>query len=147
MTESTVEAHVQRIKGRLDEGRHILETIHASNKTETYDIPDVFADENQLLYDPPREGDPFFLATDERSPDGIKSIKENGAVSIGDLITAEDRREFGLGIMLTDILALVEQAVLARSYFFCGQHYSSMAGGVVNYRAARGVDPRTTTFD
>lgn len=168
--EGTIEAHFERIKGRLALGRQILESIHNDNGIRTYDIPDVMADDKQLLYAPPLEDDPcvarsaipfvspsltcasccanrFFLATDERSPEGIAHMKANGALLIGDLITMDDRRKFGWAIMLTDVLALVEQSVLGRSYYFYAHAMSSVAGGAVNMRAARGVDPRTTLID
>lgn len=74
-------------------------------------------------------------------------MRENGAVFIGDLVTTDDRREFGWGIMLTDVLALVEQSVLARSYYFYAHAMSSVAGGAVNLRAVRGADPRAALID
>ncbi|KAG9038130.1 hypothetical protein FRB95_002570 [Tulasnella sp. JGI-2019a] len=145
--ESTIEAHFQRIKSRLGAGRLALATLHRDRNLRTYDVPDVVVDENQLLYDPPLDNDPFFLATDERSPEGLKYIKENGAILIDELITTEDRREFGWGIMLTDVLALVEQSVLARSYYFYAHAMSSVAGGAINLRAVRGADPRAALID
>ncbi|KAG8844180.1 hypothetical protein FRB96_003249 [Tulasnella sp. 330] len=145
--ESTIEAHFKRIKSRLAMGRAMLKRIHRERTLTTYDVPDVVADANQLLYNPPLPTDPFFLATDERSPEGLKFMRESGALFIGDLITAKDRREFGWGIMVTDVLALVEQSVLATSYYFYAHAMSSVAGGAVNLRAVRGADPRTTLID
>lgn len=49
--------------------------------------------------------------------------------------------------MVTDVLALVEQSVMARGYYFYAHAMSSVAGGAVNLRAARGADPRTTLID
>lgn len=63
---------------------------------------------------------------------------------IMDLLTIEDRRTFGWPLMMTDVLGLVEQALLAQSSFFYANAFSSYAGGVINLRAARGLDPRTT---
>ncbi|KAG8846768.1 hypothetical protein FRB96_001793 [Tulasnella sp. 330] len=145
--ENTIEAHFQRIKGRLAMGRGVLERIHRERTLKTYDVPDVEVDEKQLLHNPPIPSDPFFLATDERSPEGLKHVRDHGALLISDLITTEDRREFGWGIMLTDVLALVEQSVLARSYYFYAHAMSSVAGGAVNLRAVRGADPRTALVD
>lgn len=93
-------------------------------------------------------------------------MSEQGAVFIQDLLTYEDRLEFGPFILLTDVLALIEQTLLARSgYFygndraslllltfliilFCAGHcMSSLAGGIFNLRAARGDDYRTAVTD
>lgn len=56
--ESTIEAHFERIKGRLAMGRGALERIHGERTLTTYDVPDVVADEAQLLYEPPLATDP-----------------------------------------------------------------------------------------
>ena len=64
-----------------------------------------------------------------------------------DLLTIEDRRVFGWPLMLSDVLGLVEQALLAQSSFFYANAFSSYAGGVINLRAAGGLDPRTTVID
>lgn len=47
-------------------------------------------------------------------------MSDQGAVYIQDLLTYEDRREFGPFIMLTDVMALIEQTLLARSGYFYG---------------------------
>jgi hypothetical protein len=49
--------------------------------------------------------------------------------------------------MLTDVLGLVEQGLLAQSYFFYAHALSSYAGGTINMRAAAGLDPRTAVID
>ena len=49
--------------------------------------------------------------------------------------------------MITDVLALVEQQLLAHSAFFHGHAMSSLAGVVMNLRAARGADPRIILLD
>lgn len=74
-------------------------------------------------------------------------LTDNGAVLIYDLLTMEDRHQFGWPLMLTDVLALVEQATLARAAYFYAHAMSSVAGGVINLRAARGADPRTALVD
>ena len=89
----------------------------------------------------------FYLATDERSPEGLQYARQNGAVFIGDLITFEDRQFVGWPLLVTDVLALLEQLVMAQSEYFYGHAMSSVAGGVVNMRAARGVDSRTYLID
>lgn len=89
----------------------------------------------------------FYLATDERNAGALDYFTKNGAVLIHDLLTKEDRREFGWPLFLTDVLSLVEQAVLARAAYFVGHAMSSVSGGIVNLRAANGVDPRTTKLE
>ncbi|KAG8903163.1 hypothetical protein FRB99_003664 [Tulasnella sp. 403] len=145
--EKTLQGHFQRIKDRLSDGRQVLETIVREQKIDTFDVPDVVPDQSLLALPPPNPNDPFFLATDEREPQSLKYIKENGGVLIGDLLTVEDRQQFGWPIMLTDVLALVEQAVMSKGHYFYAHAMSSVAGGAVNMRAARGVDPRTTRID
>ncbi|KIO28545.1 hypothetical protein M407DRAFT_242976, partial [Tulasnella calospora MUT 4182] len=142
--EGTIQKHFDRIKSRLAAGKVILEQIHTEQKLTPFDIPDVIPDPTQLSLPPPESSDVFFLATDERSEEGMKYVREHGAVLIGDLVTIDDRREFGWGIMVTDVLALVEQAVLSKAYYFYAHAMSSVAGGAVNMRAARGADSRST---
>jgi hypothetical protein len=89
----------------------------------------------------------FFLATDERDPDNLDYLSEQGAILTSDLLTIEDRRAFGWPIMVTDVLGLVEQAILAQASYFYGHVISSFAGGTINMRGAAGLDPRTTEID
>jgi hypothetical protein len=49
------------------------------------------------------------LATDERSEEGITYLKEHGVVLFNDLITYDERREFGWGLLFSDVIAVVEQ--------------------------------------
>jgi hypothetical protein len=49
--------------------------------------------------------------------------------------------------MLTDVRALVEQALLVHSAYFYGHMLSSFAGLVENFPAARGADRRTVILD
>jgi hypothetical protein len=138
--ESTPEAHVERVKKRLESGREILE--HLSNLA-TYDLQGTRPDLEQITLSPPLPDDYFYVATDERSPEGLEAIRDAGAVLMVDLLTMEDRRDFGWPLVFTDVMALVEQAVLFHSAFFYGQAMSSLAGVITNMRAARGADPRT----
>jgi hypothetical protein len=138
--ESTPEAHVQRVKERLQSGREILE--HLSNLA-TYDLQGTRPNLEQIMLSPPLPDDYFYVATDERSPEGLKAIRDAGAVLMMDLLTMEDRRDFGWPLIITDVTALVEQAVLFHSAFFYGHAMSSLAGVITNMRAARGADPRT----
>lgn len=103
------------------------------------------------------------MSTDERDPEIRKAMAEEGATYFQDLVTFEDRLKFGPTLMLTDVIALVEQAVLARgaSFYgkssgivlynyvdcFTGHCISSFAGGTINMRAALGDDYRTGFTD
>jgi hypothetical protein len=138
--ETTPEAHVKRVKERLLTGREILE--HLSNIA-TYDLHDAKPDLEQITLSPPLPDDYFYIATDERSPEGLDAIRDAGAVLMMDLLTMEDRRDFGWPLIFTDVMALVEQAVLFHSAFFYGHAMSSLAGVITNMRGARGADPRT----
>lgn len=87
-----------------------------------------------------------------------------------DLVTEEDRREFGWPLLYSDVIALVEQNSKHSSIyflFFASGHFdsppllvigqgagyfyahalSSVAGGILNIRAATGADPRTSLLD
>jgi hypothetical protein len=85
----------------------------------------------------------FFLMTDERSPEGLEYLRRNGAVLVQDLLQPEDRQVVGWPVIVTDVLALVEQSLAARCDGFVGQAWSTVASGVVAIRAARGLDPAT----
>lgn len=89
----------------------------------------------------------YYIATDERDPENLKYLREQGAVLIQDLITKEDHRELGWPILLTDVLALLEQAVMSHAAYFYATAVSSVAGGVMNLRAGLGMDPRTALLD
>lgn len=89
----------------------------------------------------------FYVATDERDPNSLKYLTENGVVLTRDLLTIEDRREFGWPLMLSDVVAVLEQATLARAAYFYAHAMSSVAGGVINMRAARGTDAQTALLD
>jgi hypothetical protein len=138
------EAHVERVKDRLEKGREAIANL--TNIT-TYDFEGAEPDMEQITLPPPLPGDAFYVATDERDPDARQVISDAGAVMISDLLTMEDRRAFGWPLVITDILALVEQALLVHSAFFYGPGASSLAGVITNLRAARGADPRTMLLD
>jgi hypothetical protein len=90
---------------------------------------------------------PFFIATDERDPDVLRKFAAAGAVFMSDLLTMEDRQAFGWPMMITDVMALVEQQLLVRSSYFYGHCMSSFAGVIMNMRAGHGADPRTMLLD
>jgi hypothetical protein len=89
----------------------------------------------------------FYIATDERDSGNLTYIAEHGAVLVSDLLTIEDRRQFGWPLMISDVLSILEQATLAHAAYFYAHSMSSVAGGVINMRAARGADPRTALLD
>ena len=131
---------MKRVKERLQSGREILE--HISNLA-TYELQGTRPDLEQITLPPPLPDDRFYVATDERNPEALKVIRDAGAVLMMDLLTMEDRRDFGWPLIITDVMALVEQAVLFHCAFFYGHAMSSLAGVITNMRAARGADPRT----
>ncbi len=146
-TELDPEAHVRRVKERLLAGRFILAGLSGRGHLSTYDLDGTQPDLEQATLPPPRIEDPFFVATDERDPDARRKIAAAGALFMSDLLTMDDRREFGWPLMVTDVLAIVEQQLLAHSAFFYGHGMSSLAGVITNLRAARGADPRTMLLD
>jgi hypothetical protein len=85
----------------------------------------------------------FYIATDERDSGNVAYLRNHGAILVSDLLTIEDRRKFGWPLMITDVLSILEQATLSHAAYFYGHSSSSVAGGVVNMRAARGADRRT----
>ncbi|KAG9099445.1 hypothetical protein FS749_001252 [Ceratobasidium sp. UAMH 11750] len=146
-SEWSIQAHLSRLKLRLSMGQIVLEQLHKENKFQTYDVPGIKPEREVFDRNPPKENDPFYLATDDRSEQSKKYLRENGAILIDDLLTLEDRQAFGWSIMLTDVLAVLEQSVLTHSAFFVGHEYSSVTGGVVNMRAAMGADPRAALIE
>ncbi|KAH7921544.1 hypothetical protein BV22DRAFT_1019154 [Leucogyrophana mollusca] len=144
--ENSFAAHLARIKRHLDEGREVLRSLNYDTIS-TYNVPGVQPDLSVLQMEPPEDGDKFYIATDERNPENLAYLESQGGLLISDLLTKEDRREFGWALMLTDVLSLVEQATLARGAYFYAHAMSSVAGGVVNLRAANGHDPRTAILD
>jgi hypothetical protein len=51
----------------------------------------------------------IYLATDERSNEAIRIFQESGIKLFNDLVTTDDRREFGWPLLFSDVIALVEQ--------------------------------------
>jgi hypothetical protein len=89
----------------------------------------------------------FYIATDERDSGNLTYLRNQGAVLVSDLLTIEDRHKFGWLLIITDVLSILEQATLSHAAYFYAHSMSSVAGGVVNMRAARGADPRTALLD
>ncbi|KAH9058115.1 hypothetical protein EDB87DRAFT_952861 [Lactarius vividus] len=145
--EKDPEAHVRRVKERLQTGRFLLADLHDHGHQTTCIIEGAQPDPEQATLPPPLAEDPFFVATDERDPEALRKIAGAGAVLVSDLLTMEDRRAFGWPLMLTDVMGVVEQQVLVRGGFFSGRGFSSFAGSVVNMRASRCADPRTMILD
>lgn len=157
--EKTIEGHLERIKISLAAGRATLRAMQGTVVT-TYDVPDAVPDNSIVYLSRPEETDKyvptssqrrsvlitclclcayvprFYLATDERDRGKMAYLTAHGAVLIDHLLTRDDRREFGWELMLTDVLGLVEQAVLARASYFYAHAMSSYAGGTINMRGA-----------
>ncbi|KAH9952603.1 hypothetical protein BC827DRAFT_1274389 [Russula dissimulans] len=142
--ESTLADHVQRVKDRLNKGRELLTGL---SNISAYPLEDTKPDMEQVTLPPPLPDDKFYVATDERDPEALKAISEGGAIFFSDLITIDDRRAFGWPLIITDVRAIVEQAVLMHSAYFYGHAMSSLAGVIMNLRGARGADPRTVLLD
>ncbi|KIJ45168.1 hypothetical protein M422DRAFT_207427 [Sphaerobolus stellatus SS14] len=134
--EKDLAAHLKRVKDRFSAGRSTIRKLLLHSHGNKADL--------SLS---PREGDPFFIATDERSDKGLEYLRNNSAILINNLLTIEDRRTFGWPLIYTDILGLVEQRVAAESAFFYGHALSSFAGGILNIRAAKGFDRSTILID
>ncbi|KAG8910369.1 hypothetical protein FRC02_007239 [Tulasnella sp. 418] len=132
---TSLEEHIKQLKNRLSGGRDLLRDIRETGSIETLPIKGVEPDKRQLTLVPPSPDDPFFLATDEKDPESRRWLQSQGAVLIDDLLTKQDRREFGWPILVTDVKGVLEQAVLRQSYHFNGHALSSGAGGAVNLRA------------
>lgn len=161
--EQTLEAHVSRIKRNLEIGRKTLEKLK-DMRPKTYNVPNAHINHVIRERRPPLANDtwvvvgsiPFesshprriFIATDERNRTALKYIREHGVLLFDDLVTVNDRREFGWPIMLSDVVALVEQATLGiGAGYFYAHALSSVPGGVLNLRAISGMDPRTAVVD
>ncbi|KAH7105228.1 hypothetical protein BKA62DRAFT_692126 [Auriculariales sp. MPI-PUGE-AT-0066] len=146
--EPSLDQHLESLRSRFTAGLKILRQVRRGNfnKLYIYNIPDVEPDGSLLQRELPLRGDPYFLMTDARASADLQYLRDNGAVLVQDLLLPEDRKMFGWPIVFTDVLALVEQAMAARSDYFVGQAFSSVAGGVVGLRAGRGMDPRTATL-
>jgi len=153
--------HVNRVKERLARGRKILANLR---DVHPYPLPGLVANSELLTLDPPLPDDKyahflllkspsvnafhrFYVATDERDPEALKVIADGGAIFLNDLLTIADRRLFGWPLMITDVRAILEQTLMAHSAYFYAHAMSSVAGGIVNMRAAFGADPRTLLID
>jgi len=135
---------VELVKSRLETGRNILEQL---GDVRTYDIEGVEPNPELSTLSPPLPNDRFYVATDERDPDAVEVIREEGGVFLSDLLTMNDRRRYGWPLLLTDVRAVVEQSLLAHSAYFYGPLMSSFAGAIVNKRAGLGADRRTAVLD
>jgi len=144
--EQSIQAHLGRVRNHLLAGRNVLRSLREP-EMKAYDVPDVTVDLSVLHRHLPGDNDKVYIATDERDKGNLTYLTDNGVVLIQNLLTIEDRHEFGWQLMITDVLAIVEQATLARAAYFYAHAMSSVAGGVINFRAARGADPRTALVD
>ncbi|KAK0439354.1 hypothetical protein EV421DRAFT_1713397 [Armillaria borealis] len=149
--EKTPEEHMTRVKSHLKKGREFISAVRRGNETLrtcNVPVPEIRPDVDILKKKAPLAGDRFYVATDERDTTILEGFRNEGAVFMDDLLTIGDRRgKLSWALMLTDFRSLVEQIVLSRAAFFYGHAMSSVAGGVMNLRALRGMDPRTADVD
>ncbi|KZP29018.1 hypothetical protein FIBSPDRAFT_851832 [Athelia psychrophila] len=89
----------------------------------------------------------FYLATDGRDPRSLAHLASHGALLPSALLTPEYYRAFGWPLLFTDVLGVVEQALLTHAHYFYAHAMSSYAGGVVHGRAVGGMDARTAVVD
>lgn len=89
----------------------------------------------------------IFIATDEKNATALEYLRANGVVLMSDLLGPKERRVVGWPLLISDVQAQIEQIVASHAGFFWGYRMSSVAGGIVNMRGARGMDPRTSTID
>jgi hypothetical protein len=89
----------------------------------------------------------FYLATDERNATALACFRSEGAVFASDLLTAADRRELAgsWSLVFTDVVAVLEQEVLARSGTFYGHAMSSFVGASVDLVDVGNGDGRRLT--
>lgn len=123
-------AHFERTREALERGKDVLREHFGSS--------DGGEGEGRL----PLRADAFYLATDETNTTSLAYFRSRGAVLLSDLLTARDASTLlGWPASYTDVLAVVEQQVLARADFFIGSEMSSTSGGAINDRLAMGKEP------
>lgn len=85
-----------------------------------------------------RAGARFYLATDETDSTSLAYFRSRGAVLLSDLLTPADSALLSWPGHYADVLAVVEQQVLARAAYLVGSELSSTTGGAVNLRTRLG---------
>ncbi|KDE02822.1 hypothetical protein MVLG_06646 [Microbotryum lychnidis-dioicae p1A1 Lamole] len=86
----------------------------------------------------PFPNDPFYLATDETDPKALAYYRRQGAVLLHEVMGQDELEDvLGWRAKYWDLLALVEQEVLAQSDYFVGSRMSSTTGGALNSRLRR----------
>lgn len=89
----------------------------------------------------------IFVATDEHNSTNLAYLSSHNAVLLSDLLTPSDRRIVGWPLLISDVQAQVEQIIASHGSFFWGFKMSSVTGGIVNLRGARGLDRRTNWIE
>ncbi|KZT53847.1 hypothetical protein CALCODRAFT_519775 [Calocera cornea HHB12733] len=143
------DSHLRRVQQQLAHGRRMLNE-RAEKRWEDFQLADVAGAEPWEEFvgaQPPRDNDPFYVATDEKDPSNLDKLRAAGGVLISDIVTPDDRRLLGPPSVLTDFMGLVEQSVMVRAAFWAGHSISSVSGTVANQRGRRGCDTRTTALE
>ncbi|KZT51857.1 hypothetical protein CALCODRAFT_442442 [Calocera cornea HHB12733] len=142
-SDRNLQTHMNLVKSKLNLAPAIWREMRTNRTAETYEIPDAHLNPSTYEDEIPQLEDPFYIATEERSSVALDYMRSQGGVLIMDLLKPEDRQIVGWPLMVTDILALAEQHIMARASYFYGNSRSSVTGGVLNLRAINGWDPRT----
>ncbi|EJT97837.1 hypothetical protein DACRYDRAFT_24792 [Dacryopinax primogenitus] len=141
--EHDIGPHLKMLTDAFEKGKETLRQIKENGDAHAAPVPGVQLNTSVWSLELPQQGDPFFLATDERGAEELAYCRAHGALLTPDIISFADRRLYGWELLFSDIVMLVEQVIMSQSAFFYGYGASSVAGGTLNQRAARGMDPRT----
>ncbi|SCV73247.1 BQ2448_7172 [Microbotryum intermedium] len=130
-SEKDPKTHFDKVKKALEAGIDVLR-----NRPST--IPGQGRVQPIRQQDLPLSNDVFYLATDEDDPVALAYYRRKGALLLHDLIKQDELDELlGWRAKYWDLLALVEQEVLAQSDYFVGSRMSSTTGGAINSRLRR----------
>ncbi|KAF8316114.1 hypothetical protein DL93DRAFT_2056528 [Clavulina sp. PMI_390] len=144
----SIEDHLRLARDRLEDGRKLLDEIWRSQAPpRTVDVPNIEPDTFWNNAPPPKKDDKIFVATDENNSTALAYLRSHNVVLLSDLLEPKLRRVIGWPLLIGDVQAQVEQIVASHAGAFWGYRMSSVSGGIVNMRGARGMDPRTAIVD
>ncbi|KEI41087.1 uncharacterized protein L969DRAFT_86335 [Mixia osmundae IAM 14324] len=87
----------------------------------------------------PEEDDAFYFYTNQpESSAEVVQLRENRGIVLQNMLAPADRRELGYAADFPDLLDILYEQLLARSDYFIGSLNSTLSGGVLNSRQARG---------